>query len=111
MIRIARKHSHFVFGVLQAGLTSFIAAGIASFPSPTSRAVPCSLAGVMADCMGYRAAGCCAGRSNNTNCVIITDTRIVESLPQQQRIRFPVATLRVGTPSYNRFMERKREPT
>jgi len=35
MIRIARKHSHFVFGVLQAGLTSLIAAGIASFPSPT----------------------------------------------------------------------------
>jgi len=35
MIRIARKHSHYVFGVLQAGLTSLIAAGIASFPSPT----------------------------------------------------------------------------
>jgi amino acid transporter len=35
MIRIARKHSHFVFGGLQAGLTSLIAAGIASFPSPT----------------------------------------------------------------------------
>jgi Protein of unknown function (DUF2798) len=35
MVRIERKHSHFVFGVLQAGLTSLIAAGIASFPSPT----------------------------------------------------------------------------
>jgi hypothetical protein len=35
MIRIGRKHSHFVFGGLQAGLTSLIAAGIASFPSPT----------------------------------------------------------------------------
>jgi hypothetical protein len=35
MFKIARKHSHFVFGGLQAGLTSLIAAGIASFPSPT----------------------------------------------------------------------------
>jgi len=35
MVRIARKHSHFVFGAMQAGLTSLIAAGIASFPSPT----------------------------------------------------------------------------
>jgi hypothetical protein len=35
MVRIARKYSHFVFGGLQAGLTSLIAAGIASFPSPT----------------------------------------------------------------------------
>lgn len=35
MIGIARKHSHFVFGGIQAGLTSLIAAGIASFPSPT----------------------------------------------------------------------------
>jgi len=35
MVRIARKHSHFVFGTIQAGLTSLIAAGIASFPAPT----------------------------------------------------------------------------
>jgi hypothetical protein len=35
MVRIARKYSHFVFGGLQAGLTSLITAGIASFPSPT----------------------------------------------------------------------------
>jgi hypothetical protein len=35
MIRIERRHSHFIFGVLQSGLTSLIAAGIASFPSPS----------------------------------------------------------------------------
>ena len=35
MVRIARRHSHFVFGTLQAGLTSLIAAGIASFPAST----------------------------------------------------------------------------
>lgn len=35
MIGIARKHSHFVFSGLQAGLTSLITAGITSFPSPT----------------------------------------------------------------------------
>jgi uncharacterized protein DUF2798 len=35
MFGIPRRHSHFIFGVIQAGLTSLIAAGIASFPSPT----------------------------------------------------------------------------
>jgi hypothetical protein len=35
MVGIARKHSHFVFGALQAGLTSLIAAFIASFPAAT----------------------------------------------------------------------------
>ena len=32
MLGIPRRHSHFVFGVIQSGLTSFIAAGVASFP-------------------------------------------------------------------------------
>lgn len=32
MLGIPRRHSHFVFGVIQSGLTSFIAAGIASGP-------------------------------------------------------------------------------
>ncbi len=31
MLGIPRRYSHFVFGVIQAGLTSLIAAGIASF--------------------------------------------------------------------------------
>ena len=35
MVHIPRKYSHFIFGVIQAGLTSLIAAGIASFSSPT----------------------------------------------------------------------------
>ena len=35
MFGIPRRHSHFVFGVIQSGLTTVIAAGIASFPSPT----------------------------------------------------------------------------
>ena len=35
MFGIPRRYSHFLFGVIQAGLTSLIAAGIASFPSPT----------------------------------------------------------------------------
>jgi len=35
MIKVPRRHSHFVFGTLQSGLTSLIAAFIASFPSPT----------------------------------------------------------------------------
>jgi len=33
MLRIPRRYTHFVFGVIQSGLTSLIAAGIASFPS------------------------------------------------------------------------------
>ena len=32
MFAIPRRFSHFVFGVLQSGLTCFIAAGIASLP-------------------------------------------------------------------------------
>jgi uncharacterized protein DUF2798 len=35
MFPIPRKYSHFIFGVIQAGLTSLIASGIASFPAPT----------------------------------------------------------------------------
>jgi len=33
MLGIPRRYTHFVFGVIQSGLTSLIAAGIASFPS------------------------------------------------------------------------------
>jgi hypothetical protein len=33
MFAIPRRYSHFVFGVLQSGLTCFIAAGIASLQS------------------------------------------------------------------------------
>jgi len=32
MLGIPRRHAHFVFGVIQSGLTSAIAAGIASVP-------------------------------------------------------------------------------
>jgi hypothetical protein len=32
MLGIPRRHAHFVFGVIQAGLTSAIAAAVASFP-------------------------------------------------------------------------------
>jgi hypothetical protein len=33
MFAIPRRYSHFVFGVIQSGLTSFVAAGIASLSS------------------------------------------------------------------------------
>jgi hypothetical protein len=32
VLNIPRRHSHFVFGTIQSGLTSLIAAGIASAP-------------------------------------------------------------------------------
>lgn len=32
MLRIPRRYGHFVFGVIQSGLTSAIAAGVASAP-------------------------------------------------------------------------------
>lgn len=35
MFGIPRRYSHFVFGVIQSGLTTVIATGIASFPEPT----------------------------------------------------------------------------
>jgi hypothetical protein len=37
-LRIPRRHGHFVFGVIQSGLTCLVAAGIASYPdSGTAR--------------------------------------------------------------------------
>jgi hypothetical protein len=33
MLGIPRRYSHFVFGVIQSGLTCLIAAGIASYPA------------------------------------------------------------------------------
>ncbi|BBC03318.1 DUF2798 domain-containing protein [Bradyrhizobium elkanii] len=33
MLGIPRRYSHFVFAVIQSGLTCFVAAGIAGFPS------------------------------------------------------------------------------
>ena len=33
MLGIPRRYSHFVFGIIQSGLTSLIAAGVASFPA------------------------------------------------------------------------------
>ncbi len=35
MFGIPRRHSHFVFGILQSGLTTLVATAIASFPEPT----------------------------------------------------------------------------
>jgi hypothetical protein len=36
MLRIPRRYSHFVFGIIQSGLTSAIAAAIASLPVRTT---------------------------------------------------------------------------
>ena len=36
MLGIPRRYAHFVFGIIQSGLTSLIAAGIASFPAATA---------------------------------------------------------------------------
>jgi Protein of unknown function (DUF2798) len=36
MLGIPRRYTHFVFGVIQSGLTSLIAAGIASVPALAS---------------------------------------------------------------------------
>jgi uncharacterized protein DUF2798 len=36
MLGIPRRYSHFVFGVIQSGLTSLIAAGIASLPAQSA---------------------------------------------------------------------------
>ena len=36
MFRIPRRYAHFIFGAIQSGLTSLIAAGIASVPSLAS---------------------------------------------------------------------------
>jgi hypothetical protein len=36
MLGIPRRYSHFVFGVIQSGLTSLVAAGIASVPAASA---------------------------------------------------------------------------
>ncbi len=36
MLGIPRRYSHFVFGLIQSGLTSLIAAGIASLPASSA---------------------------------------------------------------------------
>ena len=36
MFAIPRRYSHFIFGIIQSGITSFVAAGIASLPSATT---------------------------------------------------------------------------
>ncbi|MGT2440529.1 DUF2798 domain-containing protein [Bradyrhizobium betae] len=36
MLGIPRRYSHFVFGIIQSGLTSLVAAGIASFPAASA---------------------------------------------------------------------------
>ncbi|WP_076865432.1 DUF2798 domain-containing protein [Bradyrhizobium mercantei] len=36
MFAIPRRYSHFIFGIIQSGITSFVAAGIASLPSVTT---------------------------------------------------------------------------
>ena len=36
MLGIPRRYSHFVFGVIQSGLTSLVAAGIASLPAESA---------------------------------------------------------------------------
>lgn len=38
MLGIPRRYSHFVFGIIQSGLTSLIAAGIASLPAGSAMA-------------------------------------------------------------------------
>jgi hypothetical protein len=34
-LRIPRRHGHYVFGLIQSGLTCLIAAAIASYPEPS----------------------------------------------------------------------------
>jgi hypothetical protein len=36
-LRIPRRHGHYVFGLIQSGLTCLIAAAIASYPEPSIR--------------------------------------------------------------------------
>ena len=38
ILHIPRRYFHFVFGILQSGLTCLVAAGIGSFPAPNGGA-------------------------------------------------------------------------
>jgi hypothetical protein len=39
MFKISRRYAHFIYGIVQAGITSGIAALIASWPNPSSVAL------------------------------------------------------------------------
>ena len=56
MLGIPRRYSHFVFGVIQSGLTSAIAAAIASLPFRTVRVFQYALAAVLASFLAPDAA-------------------------------------------------------
>jgi hypothetical protein len=62
MLAIPRRYSHFIFGVIQSGLTSFIAAGTASLFRDRNRPFPVELARLMVGLVG-RDVACCSTRS------------------------------------------------
>ena len=76
MSGIPRRYSHFIFGVIQAGLTSLIAAGIAVFPSPN----PVQFFShwlLYAGCMGCDVTGGSVGRSGDKSNLGCTHERRV----------------------------------
>ena len=99
MFGIPRKYSHFIFGVIQAGLTSLVAAGIASFPSPSAME---PLALVLADCLDRDVACRGVGRSgnqSNLHCGHARMSRATSRIGAKTDIRSAIDQLRFASES------------
>ena len=70
MVGIPRRHIHFVFGVIQSGLTSLIAAGIRKLVTMGKRPLFPELASFLADFMGRDATSCFICSSGNQMVVV-----------------------------------------
>jgi hypothetical protein len=98
MFGIPRRYSHFVFGTIQAGLTSLIAAGIASTPFGP---IFIPLAAFLANLMGRNASNRAVRCACHPHLIDLADGRRADSLKrlpelvQRQVIsdRFAVSTL------------------
>jgi hypothetical protein len=102
MFRIPRKYSHFIFGVIQAGLTSLVAAGIASFPSPSAMEFCWPLALVLAGCLDRDVACRGVGRSgnqSNLHCGHARMSRATSRIGAKTNIRSAIDQLRFASES------------
>jgi len=83
MFGIPRRFSHFIFAVIQAGLTCLIAAGIASLPLVTIRQFFAHWAVLLGHLVGSNAPGRRACGSHSSICFSSSDERRIATFAGQ----------------------------
>jgi hypothetical protein len=73
MFAIPRRYNHFIFAVIQAGLTCLIAAWNCQLAVGDNGPIPCSLAIIVGYLLGNDVAGRCAGGPLNSICFFSSD--------------------------------------